>query len=109
MNPFAHGFADELVKTAIAGGVLKTVGKAIVKHPLIAATGLMTAGATAASAAQAYRSGLRGGDKPRYLAAGPEGPSEAAYNNYSQLFEHPQTAKREYEISRWYRPNAFKR
>lgn len=91
MNPFLAGFADELTKQAGALGVLKRVGKFSVKHPLIALTAAGTLGATALAAKSGYKSGLQGGDKPRYLAAqvdkntGHAAASDAAYTNFHEM------------------------
>ncbi len=109
MNAFLNGFADELVKEAILGGALKSVGGFALKHPLIGLSGLMTVGATAAGAAGAYKEGLKGGERPRYLAASADAPSEAAYTNYHQLFEHKPTPKEVVSLSKNYRENAYKR
>jgi len=93
MDPFLTGFADELVKVAGVGGVLKNVGKFTVKHPLLALTAAGTVAATGMATSSAYKRGLRGGDKPRYLAAavdpnsGHAQASEAAFTNFSDLFK----------------------
>lgn len=106
MSPFLAGFATELVKVS---GLAGSVGRFVVKHPMISATAALTAGATAASAGSAYKEGLRGGEKPRYLGASAEGPSEAAYANYNQLFERPQTRRQVRELSKHYKESKFQR
>ncbi|MBP9824077.1 MAG: hypothetical protein KBF21_07635 [Thermoanaerobaculia bacterium] len=92
MDRFLAGFADELVKTAGIGGALKRVGKFTVKHPIVALSGATTVAATGLAASGAYKEGLQGGEKPRYLAAsvdpntGEAETSPAAYTDFNQLF-----------------------
>lgn len=112
-TPFLNGFASELVKTA-GGGLLKSVGKFVVKHPIIALSAGVTGLGTAAAARQAYKGGLEGGEKPRYLnaavdpATGATQASEAAYTNYHQLFPHKPTEYQKWMQSRHYRENEYK-
>lgn len=112
MKPFFRGFADELAKTA---GALGTIGKMVTKHPMAALAVGTTALGTGAAAMSAYKQGLRGGEKPRYLAAGIDRysgqaqPSEASYINYNQLFERKPSSKEVKALSKNYRANAFKR
>lgn len=93
MNRFLVGFTDELVKVGGIGGALKSVGKFSVKHPMVAMLGASTLIGTAVAAKNAYREGLRGGEKGRYLAASLDGgPSEAAYTNYHPMFKNRKPA-----------------
>jgi hypothetical protein len=85
VSPFLAGFASEFKKL---GGVITGIGKTIAKHPI---QSLVVGGAalgTASQATRAYREGISGGQKARYLAAGVEGPSQAAYTNYHDAFPH---------------------
>jgi hypothetical protein len=117
VTPFLRGFGDELVKCAGVLGALGGVGKLVAKHPLIAMTAGMTAIGTGMAARNAYKEGLQGGEKPRYLAAsvdpgsGRAQASDAAYTNYHPLFAENETPKRGQlrRLSRHYHPNAFKR
>jgi hypothetical protein len=100
-----HGLADELAKTA---GVLRRVAGLVAKHPIVAMTAGGAALATGASAASAYRGGLRGGEKARYLEAGLDpatgeaSAGQAAYNNYHQLLERKPSRREVWGLSRYY-------
>lgn len=106
MSPFLQGFAGELSKVA---GALGSIARTAIKHPMLTLSALGTAAATGLSASSAYKEGLRGGEKPRYLAAGKEGASPAAYANYNQLFERPAGRKQVRDLSKYYRESKFKR
>lgn len=106
MTPFLHGFTEELVKT---GSALGAVGRFALKHPVLSATALMTAGGTGMSAASAYKEGLRGGEKGTYLAASPDGPSQAAFTNYNELFDRKKTRKQVRSLSKHYKATKFQR
>lgn len=112
MTPFLQGFAEELVKTA---GALKTVGGLALKHPILALTAAGTIASTAGSAASAYKEGLKGGEKGKYLGAGIEpytnraAASPAAYTNYHQLFERKPSNREVHELSRFYDAKKFRR
>lgn len=111
MNPFLHGFTDELVKTS---GALKSIGRFAVKHPLVTLTAAGTVATTGLSAGQAYRQGLRGGEKPRYLAAGVDRggnatTSPAAYTNYHEMLERRPSSKEIKSLSKYYDPKKFRR
>lgn len=113
MMSFFSGFTDELTKTA--AGLLGSMGKTIMKHPMLALTGATTVAGTGMAAASGYRQGLRGGEKPRYLPAGinrftgEAEPSQASFINYNQLFERKPTRKQIKALSKHYRESAFRR
>ena len=69
MNSFLTGFGDELIKTALIGGALRLLGRTAVKHPILTLGAAGTLASTGASATQAYKAGLKGGEKARYLKA----------------------------------------
>lgn len=112
MDRFLTGFADELIKT---GGALSSIGKMVVKHPQVALAAGATAAGTGMAAASAYKQGLRGGEKARYLPAGinrytgAAEPSEASFINYNDLFERKPDRRRVAALSKNYREGAFKR
>lgn len=115
MNYFLAGFKDELVKVAGIGGLAKGVGKFTVKHPLIALTAATTAVGTGMAATRGYKSGLQGGEKPRYLAAsvdkrtGDAETSPAAYTNFHQLFSKKPSKGQLKRIHKDYDESKFKR
>jgi hypothetical protein len=88
MNSFMAGFADELEKIALVGGVVKSVGKAgkwAIKSPwrrIFLPLAIGSAGAEGVSAA------LRGG-KQRLIAARPGQPSKAWFINYHKALGLP--------------------
>jgi len=107
MKPALNGFADELTKLGSLGA-LKSLGKFVYKHPM-ATLGIVGTGAATGLAAKAgYESGRAGG-KGRYLPASAAGPSDAAYINYHQFFEHKPSRKERKKLHRNYREEAFKR
>lgn len=112
MDAFLRGFAGELVKT---GGALKSLGKLVAKHPMVALSAGATALGTAAAAGSAYKQGLRGGEKARYLPAGinrytgAAEPSEASFINYNQLFSRKPDRRQVAALSKNYRESAFRR
>jgi hypothetical protein len=113
VNHLRKGFALELLKV---GGPLKSIGKTVLKHPLTAALAIGTAATTGMAAAGAYKEGLRGGEKPRYLYAGVDPssgqivPSEAAYTNYHETIgDRKPTPKQVAALSKHYNEKKFKR
>lgn len=114
-DAFLHGFTDELTKVGSALGALKRVGKFSVKHPLIALTAAGTAAATGMAASGAYKQGLRGGEKPRYLAAavdpnsGRAAASPAAYTNFHELFNQKPRKGQLKRLHKDYDESKFKR
>lgn len=115
MNRFLAGFCDELEKNAMIGRALKGVGRLAIKHPLLTLGAAGTAIATGSAAASAYKQGLRGGEKPRYLAAGIDpgsgqaGASEAAYTNFNNAFDRRATPQEIKALSKHYDERKFKR
>lgn len=115
MNVFRRGFADELVKLSGALGALKTVGRFAVKHPLLTIGAGATGVGSVLAAKSGYESGLRGGEKPRYLAAsvdprtGDAQASRAAHINWHQLFSHKPSKAQLKRISGNYDESKFKR
>jgi hypothetical protein len=106
MTPFVAGFLDELEK---CGGVGKALLGTAVKHPLLTLGGLSVGGAAALSAAQGYKSGLKGGEKGKFLQAEKDKPSDAFFTNYHQLFEHKPKPWQKERQSWNYNEQAFKR
>jgi len=112
MTPLHNGFVHELLKV---GGALKSIGKFVIKHPVLTATAIGTAGATGSSVVSAYKKGLRGGERPRYLYAGRDEhgrivPSEAAFTNYHNVIGNQKpTPKQVKALSKHYKENKFKR
>lgn len=106
MSPFLQGFAGELMKQA---GALSTIGKAVMKHPLLTLGGGSVAAGTVAAAVGGAKSGLHGGESGRYLRASKAGPSEAFYTNYHPMFEHKMSPAEQKQRSWNYREDQFKR
>jgi len=111
VTPLHSGFADELTKVAVAGAVVKSLAK----HPvrtLLGGSVLIGAGLAGRAA---YKSGLQGGQKPRYLAAsvdprtGRAIASRAAYLNWHNLFSHKPSKKQIARLSKHYKERAFRR
>ena len=115
MSSFTAGFADELCKLGgIGGGLLKKTLGFVTKNPMKALGVGMVVAPTIMAAKSGYESGLEGGEKPRYLAAGRDEtgaihPSEAAYVNYHQLFEHKPRPDQVRALSKYYKPEEFHR
>lgn len=115
MNQFTAGFGNELIKVAVGLGLLKGLGKTVIKHPLLTLGAGGTLLASGMGASQAYKEGLRGGEKPRYLEAGVDPisgqatTSDAAYTNFNPLFRG-KTPKKDVEaLSKHYDEKKFKR
>lgn len=114
MNHFTAGFAEELTKHATALGALGSVGKTIMKRPLLT-LGALGIGASTYSAAKAGREkGLKGGEEGRYLhpgvVDGQAHASPSAYRNFNRLTKNPQAEKRENKrVSKNYDEKKFKR
>lgn len=108
MTPFHRGFTDELVKTALLGG-LGSVAKLVARNPMTALGVATVAGGTGIAATRGFKEGLHGGEKGRYLSASKYGPSEAAYTNYHPMFEHKPTRASWRGLHEFYRPGAFRR
>lgn len=106
MGPFLQGFVQELEKQA---GVLSTIGKAVVKHPLLALGGGSVAASTVAGAVSGAKSGLHAGETGQYLRASKDGPSDAFYTNYHPMFPHKMTPAEKMHESWNYHENEFKR
>ena len=110
MNHFLAGF----LKEASALGALKGLGKATVKNPLLVLGAGATAIGTGVAARSAYKSGRRGDEKPRYLAAsydpisGRAMPSRAALTNFNPLFREKLSPKKRKALSKHYKEKAFK-
>lgn len=115
MNQFLAGFGDELLKTAFVGGALKFLGRQAVKHPILALGTAGTLASTGISSAKAYKSGLRGGEKARYLHAQYDPrtrqamPSDAALTNYNVLFNRKVSPKEIKALHKHYDERKFKR
>lgn len=104
MTRFLQGFTEELTKTAgLLGGALKKGVGLAAKHPMMALGAASLAGLTAVQAAKQYKSGIATNERPRYLAAGPEGPSPAFNTNYHNLYEHEFSPEQKRELS-WNAP-----
>lgn len=106
MTPFLAGFADEMNKTA---GVIKGLGKAVAKRPLMA-LGLAY---PAVAAYGGYQKGRAIGQGARYLAAGRTAggkiaPSRAAYTNFHEFLPHRAKPSEIKKLHRNYRPEAFR-
>lgn len=105
MSPFLAGFADELTKVAVLGGL----GKLVAKHPIKTLGAGALVGLTGYSAAQGYKRGKEPGEKPRYLMAGKEGPSPVYSTNYHQLFEHELKPHERKKLSENFKPDLVRR
>lgn len=104
MSSFLEGFADELTKTAVVGkGVLNIVKK----HPIRSLLAAGVLGSTAIAASSAHKSGLRGGEKGRYLAATRDRPSRAALTDYHKLFKHKPSRKEVDRLSKHHKASRF--
>jgi hypothetical protein len=118
VRPSAASFSNELTKLGGIGGLLggalkKTVG-VVARNPMKALGVGMIAVPTAMAYQSAREQGLQDGEKPRYLAAGRDEagnirPSEAAYTNYHQLFEHKPSQRQAKQLSKNYKPEMFAR
>lgn len=114
MTPFLHGFGDELIKVSSALGVAKRVGRFAIKHPIITSAAAMTGVGSLMAAKGAYKTGLQGGEKPRYLAAsvdrnGNAQASDVAYTNYHQLLDRKPSKKQVEALSKHYDESKFRR
>lgn len=104
MNHFLAGFADELTKEA---GVVKGVLGSLARHPIRTFMGGSILAGTASAAKAGYKSGLRGGEKGRYLQATRDNPGQAALINFHQLFKHKPTAKEIENLSKHHKASTF--
>lgn len=104
MIGFMEGFADELTKSA---GVAKGVFKVVKKHPIRSLIAASIVGGTASAAANAHSSGLRGGEKGRYLQATRSNPGRAALTNYHGLFKHRPSKKSIRRVSKNHKSSTF--
>ncbi|MHC4644896.1 MAG: hypothetical protein ACYTBJ_05310 [Planctomycetota bacterium] len=101
MNPFMEGFADELEKLALIGGVARAAGKAgkwAIKKPMrrIALPAFFAMGSVEAAKAISRRG------KHRLATRGPGQPSKAWYINYHKALGLPKrlTKLQEQRLSR---------
>jgi hypothetical protein len=115
MNHFIAGFANELTKHATALGALGSVGKFVLKRPLVT-LGAAGIGASTYMASKAGREkGLRGGEEGRMLHAGLDENGNAytsptAYTNLNKKIKNPQADKRTNKrVSKNYDEKKFKR
>ena len=104
MNSFFAGFADELTKEA---GVAKGLFSVVKKHPIRSLIAGSILAGTASAAAGAHKSGLRGGEKGRYLQATRDNPGRAALTNYHQLFKHKPSRKEVRRLSKHHKASTF--
>ena len=111
MTPFLEGFLKE-------AGVLssaKSLGKFMMKHPLLAFGAGTTVAATGIAAKAGYKRGRAGGQGPRYIAASYDPisrramPSRAAFINYNPLFNKRLTEKQKKKLHKYYKEKTFKR
>lgn len=116
MRSFLTGFADELVKEAIVGGIAKSLftkakkGGGRTFSPQKAMATAMIAPVlvgTGVAASRARKAGLHGAEQGRYLKATRHRPSDAALINYHQLFKHKRSKKKVERISKHHRPSTF--
>lgn len=106
MSHLLNGFTDELIKVAGVGRALGGLFKLVKKHPVASISLPLIGASTVAAGVQGHAEGRAGG-KGRYLRAGPEGPSRAAYTDYHGLFEHKPTEKEKKRLTGKYRESAF--
>jgi hypothetical protein len=104
MNHFLTGFADELVKEA---GVAGSAFKMVRKHPIRSLIGASILGGTGMAASAGHKQGLRGGEKPRYLAASRNRPSRAALINSHELFDHKPSEKERKRPTKHHKASTF--
>lgn len=114
MKTSSVSFIDELTKLGGIGGALSKVVGLAAKNPLKTLGVGMIVAPTAMAYHAASKQGLEGGEKPRYLAAGRDEsgrirPSEAAYVNYHDLFEHKPHPREVRALSKNYKPDMFTR
>lgn len=115
MIPSAASFADELEKLGgltgglarMGGGALKKTLGLAAKHPMKALGVGMIAVPTLMAYNSGRDSGQNEGEKPQFLSATRDRPSEAAYTNYHNPIEHAPTPRETRALSKNYKPGMF--